>query len=232
MSGQGRTGHTVRQFDTELDDLRGLVLKMGKLVTQQIRDALEGLLDDKVALAKMVQRREDWVDAMEVEADDRIVDLLVKRQPVGPDLRAILSLGTRLAEPWIARAGPFAPLRLQCRTPGPAVSSGSCARFRSARWRTARCRRFATAARSSVLVLDSGNSGQARWGVDSTLPGRLVGPLPLGRRSFSPAPTRRRSSFRCISPEVRCLSSGLRGGYAASRWASVERGARRVTTWF
>jgi len=90
---QGRAGHTVRQFDTELEDLRGLVLKMGKLVTQQIRDALDGLLDDKVALAKMVQRREDWVDAMEVEADDRIVDLLVKRQPVGPDLRAILSLG-------------------------------------------------------------------------------------------------------------------------------------------
>lgn len=93
MTAQGRSGHTVRQFDTELEELRGLVLKMGKLVTQQIRDALEGLLEDKVALAKMVQRREDWVDAMEVEADDRIVDLLVKRQPVGPDLRAILSLG-------------------------------------------------------------------------------------------------------------------------------------------
>jgi phosphate transport system protein len=90
---QARTGHTVRQFDNELDELRGLVLKMGKLVGQQIRDALEGLLQDRVALAKMVQRREDWVDAMEVEADDRIVDLLVKRQPVGPDLRAILSLG-------------------------------------------------------------------------------------------------------------------------------------------
>jgi phosphate transport system protein len=89
----GRHTHTVRQFDAELDALRGLVLKMGKLVCQQIRDALEGLLQDKLALAKMVQRREDWVDAMEVEADDRIVDLLLKRQPVGPDLRAILSLG-------------------------------------------------------------------------------------------------------------------------------------------
>src|SRR6187551_2324057 len=89
----GRNGHTVRQFDAELEALRGLVLKMGNLVCQQIRDAVEGLLSDKIALAKMVQRREDWVDSMEVEADDRIVDLLVKRQPVGPDLRAILSLG-------------------------------------------------------------------------------------------------------------------------------------------
>ncbi len=90
---QSRNAHTVRQFDTELEALRALVLKMGKLVVQQVRDALEGLLEDKLAIAKMVQRREDWVDAMEVEADDRIVDLLVKRQPVGPDLRAILSLG-------------------------------------------------------------------------------------------------------------------------------------------
>ena len=40
---QGRTAHTVRQFDTELEELRGLVLKMGQLVVQQIKDALDGL---------------------------------------------------------------------------------------------------------------------------------------------------------------------------------------------
>ncbi|HWO14115.1 MAG TPA: phosphate signaling complex protein PhoU [Polyangiaceae bacterium] len=90
---RANNAHTVRQFDTELEELRGLVLKMGTLVVQQIKDGIEGLLNDKLALAKMVQRREDWVDAMEVEADDLIVDLLVRRQPVGPDLRAILSLG-------------------------------------------------------------------------------------------------------------------------------------------
>jgi phosphate transport system protein len=89
----GQHTHTVRQFDEELEGLRNLVLKMGNLVCRQLRDAVDGLTEDKPSLAKMVQRREDWVDAMEVEADDRIVDLLVKRQPVGPDLRAILSLG-------------------------------------------------------------------------------------------------------------------------------------------
>jgi phosphate transport system protein len=90
---QGRSSHTVRQFDQELEELRGLVFKMGKLVVQQVRDAVEALTRDHVALGKMVRRREDWLDAMEVEADDRIVDLLLRRQPVGPDLRAILSLG-------------------------------------------------------------------------------------------------------------------------------------------
>jgi phosphate transport system protein len=85
--------HIVRQFDTELDELRGLVLRMGRLVIEQIRDASESLLHEQIDAANTVLRREDWVDSMEVEADDRIVDLLVRRQPLGQDLRAILALG-------------------------------------------------------------------------------------------------------------------------------------------
>jgi len=85
--------HIVRQFDTELDELRGLVLRMGRLVVEQIRDASESLLHEQTDAANTVLRREDWVDSMEVEADDRIVDLLVRRQPLGQDLRSILALG-------------------------------------------------------------------------------------------------------------------------------------------
>jgi phosphate transport system protein len=77
----------------ELGDLAAILLKLGRLVTQQIRDALEALLDGKAALARMVQRREDWVDALELEAHERIVGLLLARQPVGLELRALLSLG-------------------------------------------------------------------------------------------------------------------------------------------
>jgi phosphate transport system protein len=62
-------------------------------VTRQLRDALEALLDGKGALARMVQRREDWVDALELDAQDRIARLLLERQPVGLELRALVSLG-------------------------------------------------------------------------------------------------------------------------------------------
>ena len=85
--------HIVRQFDTELDELRALVLRMGRLVVDQVREASESLLGERPELANAVLRREDWVDRMEVEADDRIVDLLVRRQPLGQDLRSILALG-------------------------------------------------------------------------------------------------------------------------------------------
>jgi phosphate transport system protein len=85
--------HIVRQFDTELDELRSLVLRMGRLVVEQIRDASESLLHEQPDAANTVLRREDWVDSMEIEADDRIVELLVRRQPLGQDLRSILALG-------------------------------------------------------------------------------------------------------------------------------------------
>jgi len=89
---------SARPSDTELGHLIGLLLKLGRLVTQQIRDALEALRESKGALARMVLRREDWVDALELEAHDRIVDLLLKRQPVGLELRAMLALGNSVRD--------------------------------------------------------------------------------------------------------------------------------------
>ncbi len=93
MNEDSQPRHIVRQFDTELDELRGLVLRMGRLVVEQIRDASASLLHEQTEAANTVLRREDWVDSMEIEADDRIVDLLVRRQPLGQDLRSILALG-------------------------------------------------------------------------------------------------------------------------------------------
>ena len=69
---QGRTAHTFRQFDTELEELRGLVLKMGQLVVQQIKDALDGLLLDKIAVAKMVQRLLQLADEPDPDAADAL----------------------------------------------------------------------------------------------------------------------------------------------------------------
>jgi phosphate transport system protein len=89
----GPGGRAVRRSDTELGDLAGVVLRLGGLVAQQIRDAFEAVLEGKGALARMVQRREDWVDALAHEAHDRVVGLLLERQPFGLELRALLSIG-------------------------------------------------------------------------------------------------------------------------------------------
>jgi phosphate transport system protein len=85
--------HIVKQFDADIAAFRQLVLKMGRVVSQQVRDACDAFVNDREALARMVVRREEWLDAMEVEADNRLIDLLVTRQPAGPDLRMVLALG-------------------------------------------------------------------------------------------------------------------------------------------
>jgi phosphate transport system protein len=82
----------------EIGHLTGVLLKLGRLVTRQLRDALDALLEGKGALARMVQRREDWVDALELEAHDGVVGLLLERQPVGLELRALLSLGNAVRD--------------------------------------------------------------------------------------------------------------------------------------
>lgn len=99
-----------------------LLLQLGGLVTQQLRDALEALSAGKGALARMVQRREDWVDALELEAQDRVAALLLQRQPGGLELRAMLSLGRSVRD--LERIGneaeriARAALETQARMPG------------------------------------------------------------------------------------------------------------------
>lgn len=86
-------GHIVHRFDNDLDAFKNTVLKMGEVVCQQVGDATVALLNHQVGLAQMVLRREDWVDDFEIRADEMQLNLLITRQPTGPDLRAILALG-------------------------------------------------------------------------------------------------------------------------------------------
>lgn len=91
--GRSRGEHIVKQFDSDLESLQKLICRMGRISLQQVRDATRSLVEGSTPLARMVLRREDWVNALEIEADDRFVEFLVTRQPVGPDLRAVLAWG-------------------------------------------------------------------------------------------------------------------------------------------
>jgi phosphate transport system protein len=86
-------GHIVRRFDEELDELKRIVLKMGNIAKTQVEDATQALVEHQVGLAQMVVRRERWLDDLDVQASDLQVNLLLTRQPTGPDLRMVLALG-------------------------------------------------------------------------------------------------------------------------------------------
>jgi len=90
--------HTVKRFDQELESLRSLILEMGGLVEQQIRQAVEALSEEDLTLAQEVIDRDHKVNALEVKADEEVVNLIALRQPMAIDLRMIMSMSKAITD--------------------------------------------------------------------------------------------------------------------------------------
>ncbi|MEJ2514727.1 MAG: phosphate signaling complex protein PhoU [Gammaproteobacteria bacterium] len=84
--------HTVRAYDSEIDELRLLVLKMGGLVVDQIALARRALKDRDDELARTVIEREQEVNRLDTEGEEMAFRLIAKRQPIASDLRTVLAL--------------------------------------------------------------------------------------------------------------------------------------------
>jgi phosphate transport system protein len=86
---QGQLLHTNRQYEEELRGLRAGLLKMGGLVERQIAEAMEALVKRDTPLARQVIERDEEVNRMDVESDERCIRLLALHQPTASDLRFI-----------------------------------------------------------------------------------------------------------------------------------------------
>jgi phosphate transport system protein len=84
--------HTVKRYDQEIAHLRSLVLEMGGLVEDQINKAIKALDDEDINGAREVVARDHLVNGLEVKADEESINLIALRQPLGSDLRTIMSL--------------------------------------------------------------------------------------------------------------------------------------------
>lgn len=99
MSGvDKKSEHTVKRFDTELSELKALVLRMGGLVHEQIDWAVSAVAKQDEDLCRDIIARDHVVNFMEVQADEMIINLLALRQPMGSDLRTIMSLGKAVTD--------------------------------------------------------------------------------------------------------------------------------------
>lgn len=96
-------GHTSKAFDGELASLHMQVIRMGGLVLDQVRAAVEAYTEDKAESAQRVIERERIVNAYEAEIDVDQFKLIARRSPVASDLRAIVALSRCAAE--LERAG-------------------------------------------------------------------------------------------------------------------------------
>ena len=79
-----------RPIDESLEHLRNLLVRMSELVSDQFTEAVDALVRCDVELAARVRRRDDEVDAMELEVDRLAERLLALYQPVAGDLRSMI----------------------------------------------------------------------------------------------------------------------------------------------
>ena len=78
-----------RHFHEELDALKQTLLLMGALVEDQIRRAMQALVDRDDVSAQDVIDRDREVNAYDIEVDEKCVELLALNQPTAGDLRFI-----------------------------------------------------------------------------------------------------------------------------------------------
>jgi len=83
--------HTVKAFDTEISQLRGLIAEMGGLAEVAIRDAIDALTQNDEELAQQVVANDAKLDALEAEVDRLAVRTIALRAPMADDLRDVIA---------------------------------------------------------------------------------------------------------------------------------------------
>ena len=84
--------HISQQFNQELEAVRGLVMRMGGFVEQQLADAVLALTTMDTGLAEVVITNDYKINRLEVEIDEECTHILARRQPAASDLRLIMAI--------------------------------------------------------------------------------------------------------------------------------------------
>ncbi|MDH4183931.1 MAG: phosphate signaling complex protein PhoU [Nitrospinota bacterium] len=83
--------HTSKNFETELNNLKDKVLRMGGMVEAAIGKAMRALEWRDAKLAQTVIEEDHLVNRFEVEIDEMCVGIVALRQPAAEDLRLIIT---------------------------------------------------------------------------------------------------------------------------------------------
>ena len=74
--------HTMKAFDTDLQDLNRMVAEMGGLAEKQVADSVDALAKRDTALAQRVSLADANIDALQREIEERAVLIIARRQPM------------------------------------------------------------------------------------------------------------------------------------------------------
>lgn len=92
------SGHTVKAYNVELQTINGFVMELGELGLDQLRRAVRTLREEDTQAAGQVIDRDQKLNDIDVQADEEIIRLIAKRQPMAKDLRDILTVQKTIAD--------------------------------------------------------------------------------------------------------------------------------------
>ena len=88
---QQASGHTLKAFDEDIERLRALISEMGGLAEHAIGEAMRCLMQRDLDGAAHVVEEDKKLDALEIEAERRSVQLIALRAPMAGDLRDVVA---------------------------------------------------------------------------------------------------------------------------------------------
>ncbi|MBK9589162.1 MAG: phosphate signaling complex protein PhoU [Sphingomonadales bacterium] len=83
--------HTVKSFDDDISQLRGLIAQMGGLAEVAIQGAMTALVRHDSAAAQRVVEDDRKIDALEAQVDQLAVQIIALRAPMADDLREVVA---------------------------------------------------------------------------------------------------------------------------------------------
>jgi phosphate transport system protein len=81
--------HTRQMFDDELRELEHALLEMGSIAEQMVAQAVEALCDLDTAKAMAVIQRDDDIDTLDLDVENRCLRVLALHNPMAGDLRIV-----------------------------------------------------------------------------------------------------------------------------------------------
>ncbi|HEX9152079.1 MAG TPA: phosphate signaling complex protein PhoU [Flavobacterium sp.] len=78
-------------FEIELEKLKNVIIKIGKLAENQVGGSVNALLSEPIAEGKEVKKTENKIDKLDVKIDEICQSIFALQQPVASDLRFIMS---------------------------------------------------------------------------------------------------------------------------------------------
>ena len=83
--------HTVKAFDADIGQLRGLIAQMGGMAEHAIAGAMEALRRHDLEGAQLIIAGDKKLDALELEVEQLAVRIIALRAPLADDLREVVA---------------------------------------------------------------------------------------------------------------------------------------------